>query len=187
MARTPTPDAQGDYLAGFSNFDCKLQDSHEYELMAPGVGIWSTLPNEQQAAWPVRRWRRRWLPVLLPWPAQTGQRRRTHRRLIMGQIATTGGLMQAYTLLQGATVSYDTPDAFLALTTVPQPKLSYLEHWTFRHDCGGSGNDDDGIVDAGETVDPAIVIRSHWGKADLVSVKLEAWAKEHSSQTRTSR
>ena len=31
-------------------------------------------------------------------------------------------------------------------------------------------------MDAGETVDLAIVIRNHWGKADPVSVKLEAWA-----------
>ncbi len=37
-------------------------------------------------------------------------------------------------------------------------------------------NDDDGIVDAGETIDLAIVIRNHWGKADPVTVTLEPWA-----------
>ena len=51
MARTQTPDAQGDYLAGFSNYDCTPRDTHEYELMAPGVDIWSTLPNDAYAAW----------------------------------------------------------------------------------------------------------------------------------------
>ena len=32
-------------------------------------------------------------------------------------------------------------------------------------------------MDAGETIDLAIVIRNHWGKADPVTVKLEAWAE----------
>ena len=37
--------------AEFSNYDCAPHDTHEYELMAPGVDIWSTLPNGQYAAW----------------------------------------------------------------------------------------------------------------------------------------
>lgn len=38
-------------LAAFSNKDCIPQNSVEYELMSPGVDIWSTLPNGQYAAW----------------------------------------------------------------------------------------------------------------------------------------
>jgi hypothetical protein len=38
-------------MAPFSNFDCRPKTFNEYELMAPGVGIWSTLPGEQYAAW----------------------------------------------------------------------------------------------------------------------------------------
>jgi subtilisin family serine protease len=41
----------GGGLASFSNFDCQPHDSHEYELKAPGVDVWSTLPNGQYAAW----------------------------------------------------------------------------------------------------------------------------------------
>ena len=42
---------QAAVAAGFSNCDCTPHDTHEYELMAPGVDIWSTLPNGQYAAW----------------------------------------------------------------------------------------------------------------------------------------
>lgn len=38
-------------LSGFSNTDCVPKDIHEYELMAPGIDIWSTLPADQYAAW----------------------------------------------------------------------------------------------------------------------------------------
>ena len=68
-------------------------------------------------------------------------------------------------------------NAYAALTVAPQPEISYLEHWLFDTTAQAAGNDNDGIVDAGETIDLAIVIRNHWGKADPVSVKLEAWAE----------
>ena len=68
-------------------------------------------------------------------------------------------------------------NAYAALTVAPQPELSYLEHWLFDTTAQAAANDDDGIVDAGETIDLAIVIRNHWGKADPVTVTLEAWAE----------
>jgi hypothetical protein len=154
-------------LAGFSNFDCTPHDSHEYELMAPGVDVWSTLPNEQYAAWDGTSMA---TPIVSGIAAlartKWADKNVYSSRFIMGQIAAnaTGGV--------GGMA-----DAYAALIVAPQPELSYLEHWLFDTAAQNATNDDDGIVDAGETIDLAIVIRNHWGKADPVTVTLEAWAE----------
>jgi hypothetical protein len=162
MASTPGGDR-----AGFSNWDCIAHDSHEYELMAPGVDVWSTLPNGQYAAWDGTSMA---TPVVSGIAAllrtKWSDKDVYSSRFIMGQIAanTQGGI--------GGVV-----DAYAALTVAPRPELSYLEHWLFDTTAQAANNDDDGIVDAGETIDLAIVIRNHWGKADPVTVTLEAWAE----------
>ncbi len=178
MARTPYPDAEGDYLAGFSNYDCAARDTHEYELMAPGTDIWSTLPNAQYAAWAGTSMA---APVVSGIAALARTRWSDKEvyssRFIMGQLATTGPTLQAYTPMGGTSVSYLTPDALAVLTTSPQPELAYLQHWLFdTHDLDPI-NDNDGIVDAGETVDLAITVRNHWGKAEPVTATLAAWAE----------
>lgn len=93
MASTQFP-AFGDYLAGFSNYDCRSYDSHEYELMAPGVDIWSTLPENQYAAWSGTS-------MSAPVVSGIAALARTYwsdtqlftSRFIMGQIAATGPLL----------------------------------------------------------------------------------------------
>ncbi len=151
----------------FSNYDCTPHDTHEYELMAPGVDVWGTLPLAQYAAWDGTSMA---TPVVsgIAALARTiwADKDAYSSRFIMGQIAANaqggaGGVANAYD----------------ALTVPPQPELSYLEHWSFDTPAQAAGNDSDGVVDAGETIDLAIVIRNHWGKADPVSVELEAWAE----------
>jgi subtilisin family serine protease len=178
MARVENPNHKGDYLAGFSNFDCMPGDAQEYELMAPGSQIMSTLPFEGYGAWSGTS-------MATPVVAGIAALARTKwndksvysSRFIMGQIASTGPMLQAYTPQNAPPVFYHNADALSALTTVPQPELSYLEHWLFDTPDIDPINDNDGIVDAGETVELAIVIRNHWGKADNVQVTLEAQAE----------
>jgi hypothetical protein len=151
------------WRALFSNFDCVPHDSHEYEVMAPGVDIWSTLPIGQYAAWD---------GTSMSAPIVSGiaallRTRFTDKdlyssRFIMGQIASTATPLAR---------------AHAALTTVPTPELRYLEHWLLDTLFVNASNDNDGVADSGETIDLAITIRNHWGKADPVTVTLQAWAE----------
>ncbi|HEY7907086.1 MAG TPA: cohesin domain-containing protein, partial [Wenzhouxiangella sp.] len=54
--------------------------------------------------------------------------------------------------------------------------LQYLEHWAFDTTSIDADNNPNGRIESGETIDLALVIRNHWGKADNVSVTLEAKA-----------
>jgi hypothetical protein len=156
----------GGTLALFSNYDVTPHNTKEYELMAPGVDVWSALPNSQYAAWDGTSMA---APIVsgMAVLARTkfSDRDLYSSRFIMGQIAGRKEPMQ------------NLADAYVALTTSPRPELHYLQHWLFDTTNQAAINDNDGIVDAGETVDLAIVIRNHWGKADDVEVKLEAWAE----------
>jgi|GEM_PF-1113597 len=175
MAENRYPAANGDYLAGFSNWDYVPQDSHEYEVMAPGVEIYSALPGNNYA---------KWSGTSMATPIVSGiaallrskfsDKSSYSSRFIMGQIAATG------VAKQGKTYSPDQPptqykevNAFQALTDTPEPKLSYIEHYLFDKPEIAAGNDGDGVIDAGETVDIGMVIRNHWGKADQVSVRID--------------
>jgi subtilisin family serine protease len=179
MAQSRTPNALGDNLAGFSNWDCTPRDNVEYEIMAPGVSMLSTLPDGNYSAWDGTSMA---TPVVAGAAALLRTRwpdRNVHSsRFLMGQLASTGPVLRGRTNPNnGEYKSYRSLDVAAALTNVPKPELAYLEHWLFDSTAIQAGNDDDGIADAGETVDLAIVLRNHWGNASNVTAKLEAWAE----------
>lgn len=175
MAQTPTPYSNGDNLAYFSNWDDKAENSYEYHVLAPGVDIFSTLPNEKYAQWDGTSMA---APVVSGIAAllrtKFDDKDSYSSRFIMGQLASTGDIIQGITYSNKLPpVKYHEANAYNALTKVPKPKLSYLEHYLFDTETVNENNDADGVVDAGETVDIGMVIRNHWGKGDNVKVTID--------------
>lgn len=175
MAQSEHPDFRGDNLAPFSNWDIIPQDSFEYEIMAPGVEIYSALPNGKYAKWSGTSMA---APVVAGVAAlvrsQFSDKNMYSSRFIMGQIASTGDLKQGKTYSMSAPpTKHRELNAFEAITNTPKPEISYLEHYLFDKKDIDATNNEDGIADAGEILDLALIIRNHWGKAENVEVTLD--------------
>lgn len=69
------------------------------------------------------------------------------------------------------------PDMLGALTRAPRPFITLKEQWLFDTAAISEINDDDGRIDTGETIEMALVVRNHWGKATDVKFKLHAISK----------
>lgn len=165
---------EGGFLTGFSNRDCVADNGIEYEVMAPGSDIWSTLPNNSYGAWNGTSMA---APVVSgmaalvrsKWPDKS----QFSSRFIMGQIASTGDFTRAFIDPNTSDqISYRKSDANLAITKAPSPKLTLEANYIFDKVTRSSSNDEDGRVDAGETIELALQIRNRWGKADNVNVTI---------------
>jgi subtilisin family serine protease len=145
-----TPD---DTRAAFSNSG--------YEVRAPGVSIYSTLPGNQYAAWS---------GTSMATPVVSGvaalmrsyfwQREVWSSRFIMGSIAASGGVVDAYT----------------ALTEPPAPGVRLYETWLFDTPSIDPANDGDGRADSGETIHLGIELINRSGQANHVIAILDAIA-----------
>lgn len=176
MAEMPAPAANGDNLAGFSNWDAYYQNSLEYEVMAPGVDIFSTMPNSSYAKWDGTSMA---APVVAGIAAlirsKFTDKNVYSSRFIMGQVVSTGPKVQGITPVgTSEPIFYNEINAFSALTNTPKPEITVAEIYTFDSVSIDANNNGNGVVDAGETIDIAQVIRNHWGKSDDVIVKMDS-------------
>lgn len=141
--------------AWFSNY------GSAYEITAPGESIYSTLPNNQYAAWSGTS-------MATPVVSGVAALMRSHfwqrdiysSRFIMGSIAASGGVV----------------DAYRALTEPPKPGVTLYDNWLFDDPEIDPANDGDGRADAGETVHVGIELINRSGQADHVIAILEAYA-----------
>ncbi len=161
---------QSGKLAKFTNYDNNPLSNFEYEVAAPGVDIYSTLPGNQYAAWdgtsmaaPIVAGSAALIRSVYP------DRYTYSSRFIMGQISSTTSGEKG-----GTPNTVDEPSAPIvdppgAITTIAKPDVRVSENWVFDDEEISPNNNGDGGIDSGETIHLAIELMNMQGAATNVS------------------
>lgn len=167
--------------SAFTNWDVKAFNSVEYEVYAPGEAMLSTLPNNRYGklngtsmAAPVVSG----IAALLR--SYYTDRDMYPSKFISAQLCSTSGDVATCFNPQLHTVNgrlHNLPmivNAYDALTKLPHPNITSFSYYLFDDKDFASENDGDGVVDAGETIHMALVLRNQWGMSKDTVVKINA-------------
>ncbi len=162
-------------LACFSNWDFKEGSGCEYEMAAPGVNIYSTLPGNRYACWSGTS-------MATPNVAAAAAILRSRytdkskysSRYIMGQLCSATSSRVDFWGKLGDHHSYPVLNIRDSLTKQAQPELSLDEIYTLDYQDVSSVNNGDGIAQPGETIDMGVAVWNRWGAATDVTVKVDA-------------
>ena len=163
-------------FASFSNWDYKPNANAEYEVVAPGVSVYSTLPNGRYASW-------NGTSMAAPMASAEAAILRSSlkdkdtysSRYIMGQlVGATEDTITYYNEDVKKTYNYKKLSLTASLTNKPKPNITVDEIYAFDSEDISKSNNGDGIIQPGETIDLAIGLRNQWGAAKDVTITVNA-------------
>ncbi len=167
---------EGNSFANFSNWDYKPNANAEYEVVAPGVSIYSTLPNGRYASWNGTSMAAPMVSAEAAILRSSLKDKNTYSsRYIMGQlVGATEDTITYYSELVKKTYKYKKLSLTESITKSPKPNITVDEIYAFDSEDISKANNGDGIIQPGETIDLAIGLRNQWGAAKDVTITVNA-------------
>jgi len=156
----------------FTNFDVTPNNKIEYEVYAPGEQILSTMPNGKYAKMSGTSMS---APVVSGIAAllrsQYSSRDLYPTKFIFSQLVNTSEdypVLIFPNMLEPHKNVAPIIDAYEAMTKAPKPSVSKYDYYTFDSKEINGNNNDDGIIDAGETIHIGLELTNKGGMASNV-------------------